>query len=57
MSIDKFAVDEGTDDEQLAKLASQGCPKCGKPPVRQGRVLLCPVHGSEPFEQATKSTK
>lgn len=29
------------------------CPRCGETPLRQGAVLLCPIHGSEPFEKAS----
>lgn len=46
----KYGVNEGVDQEQLEKVAAQGCPECGKKPIRQGNVLLCPDHGSEPFE-------
>lgn len=49
--MDKYAVDESTSD--LEKRAAAGCPVCGKKPERRGNVLLCPVHGSEPFEPAT----
>ena len=47
--MEKYGVDE-TVDERLEKQAAQGCPACGKKPVRHGRVLMCPEHGSEPFE-------
>lgn len=52
--MEKFAVDEEVDQEQLEKQASQGCPVCGKQPERHGNVLMCPVHGSEPFEKKRK---
>jgi len=49
--FEKYAVDEGTGDQkQLEKQASKGCPECGKKPTVHGSVLLCPVHGSKPFE-------
>ncbi len=55
MSMDKFAVDESNDQEQLEKKATQGCPKCGRPDVqRHGTTLICPTCGTEPFEQAPK---
>lgn len=47
--MEKYGVDESA-DERLEKQASEGCPACGKKPVRHGRVLMCPEHGSEPFE-------
>jgi len=46
----KYGVDEAVDQEDLEKQAARGCPRCGAAPTRQGKVLLCPVHGSEPFE-------
>lgn len=49
--MDKFGVDESTDQEKLEKAAAAGCPKCGKIPERHGNVLMCPEHGSEPFEK------
>ncbi len=50
--MDKFAVDEtaGLTSEALEKMANKGCPLCGKTPERHGSVLICPTHGSEPFE-------
>ena len=51
--MDKFAVDEtsGRSQEQLEKMAAQGCPECGEKLTKHGSVLLCPIHGSAPFEQ------
>lgn len=49
--MEKYGVDERVDDqEELEKKASKGCPICGRPAARQGNVLLCPEHGTEPFE-------
>jgi nucleoid DNA-binding protein len=51
--MDKYGVDEGApNQEQLEKRAAQGCPEdgCGKKPTRHGSILICPTHGSEPFE-------
>jgi hypothetical protein len=53
-AMDKFGVDEGVNQEELEKRASEGCPVCGKKPIRQGNVLLCPDHGSEPWENKEK---
>jgi len=49
-SMEKFGVDESVDQETLEKKAANGCPECGRKLERHGRVLMCPVHGSEPFE-------
>lgn len=49
--MDKFGVDEGAQDqEKLEKQAAQGCPECGSKLIKHGSVLLCPNHGSSPFE-------
>lgn len=50
--ITKYGVDEEREDKE--KLASQGCPECGKKPERHGNVLSCPTHGTEPFERTEK---
>jgi RNA polymerase subunit RPABC4/transcription elongation factor Spt4 len=55
MSMDKFGVDEGVDQEKLEKQASDGCPICGRKDLtKHGSLLFCPVHGSEPFETERK---
>jgi hypothetical protein len=51
--MDKYGVDESIDPE-LEKKASQGCPQCGRKLERHGTVLMCPLHGSEPFETPEK---
>ena len=51
---EKYAVDENVDQEQLEKQAASGCPECGKKVERHGNVLMCPTHGSEPFERSKK---
>lgn len=50
--MSKFGVDEGTNAEALEKRAAAGCPVdgCGKTPERHGTTLMCPTHGSEPWE-------
>jgi hypothetical protein len=50
IDMDKYAVDESTDQEALEKRAAKGCPKCGAEPEKHGKVLMCPTHGTEPFE-------
>lgn len=50
--MDKFGVDE----TKAAKTASDGsrkCPECGAELKKHGTVLLCPTHGSKPFEDDT----
>jgi hypothetical protein len=54
-AMDKFGVDEsGTD---LEKKAAEGCPECGQKPTKHGNILMCPTHGSEPFEPKEKSRR
>ena len=50
--MDKYAVSEsaGAGPHDLEKQAANGCPLCGRSVTIHGNVLLCPVHGSEPFE-------
>jgi hypothetical protein len=49
----KFGVDEttGVNQEKLEKAAAEGCPECGEKLTKHGSVLLCPKHGSAPFEK------
>lgn len=49
--MEKYGVDESTDQEKLEKQASEGCPKCGGKIERHGNVLTCRNCGTEPFEQ------
>lgn len=53
LDMEKYGVDETgtTDQESLEKIAAKGCPDCGSQIIKQGSVILCPVHGSQPFEQ------
>ena len=48
--MEKYGVDESINQEQLEKKAAKGCPECGRPLTKHGSVLICPEHGSEPFE-------
>jgi nucleoid DNA-binding protein len=48
--MEKYAVDESVNQEKLEKVASKGCPECGAGLTKHGSVLLCPTHGSAPFE-------
>lgn len=56
-NMEKLGVDEGCDQEALEKLAAQGCPECGRKPERHGNILICPEHGSAPFEVERKSAR
>ena len=51
--MDKYSVDQSVNQEQLEKIAEAGCPVpgCGKQPRKHGNILICPTHGSEPFEE------
>jgi hypothetical protein len=53
-NMDKFGVQEDV-PEDLEKKAAEGCPVCGKKPVVHGNVLMCPDHGSEPWETKEKA--
>lgn len=53
-AMEKLGVDEDVDQENLEKQASDGCPKCGRKPERHGKVLVCPVDGTEPFEKSKR---
>lgn len=49
--MEKYGVNESVDQEDLEKLAACGCPKCGRSVEKNGSVLICPTHGTEPFEK------
>lgn len=53
--MEKYGVDE--DGADLEKAAAEGCPLCGRPAERHGALLICPTHGSEPFEKNRKTKK
>jgi nucleoid DNA-binding protein len=54
-TMEKYAVDtDAGDQEKLEKQAAAGCPECGQKLERQGKVLSCPTHGTEPFEKGTR---
>lgn len=53
--MDKYGVDENVNSESLEKQAAAGCPICGRKDLqRHGNVLMCPEHGTEPFEAERK---
>lgn len=41
----------GVDTKRQTKVAAEGCPECAACPETHGQVVLCPVCGSEPFEE------
>jgi len=53
--MEKYGVDESVDQRAMEKAASEGCPLCGKPVVKHGSVIMCPTHGTEPFERKEPS--
>lgn len=57
IAMEKYGVDESfTTPDSLEKHAanSKECPKCGTTLEQHGRVLKCPVCGTEPFEKGDK---
>jgi hypothetical protein len=57
MSMEKYGVDQGSDDEKLEKAASDGCPECGGKVTRTGNLLSCANCGTAPFEKKTEGSK
>lgn len=55
--MEKFGVNEGVNQEALEKQAAKGCPVCGSAVETHGSVLMCPKHGSEPFEDTHGDSK
>jgi len=49
-TMEKYGVDENIDQENLEKKAAKGCPECGSKLTKHGSILVCPKHGTEPFE-------
>ena len=52
--MDKLGVDESVDQSVMEKAAAEGCPECGAKVTRHGNILVCPKHGTAPFEQEKK---
>jgi hypothetical protein len=52
--MEKYGVDETKAQEQLEKLAAEGCPACGGEVTREGHILLCRNCGTAPFEAKQK---
>lgn len=49
--MEKYGVNESVKQEVMEKAANQGCPECGSTLIKHGSVLVCPKHGTEPFEK------
>lgn len=49
---EKYGVDESGAEQE--KAAAEGCPVCGKKAEVHGNLLMCPTHGSEPWEKKEK---
>jgi hypothetical protein len=48
--MEKFGVDEDLSKEKKASGEVTHCPECGSELAPHGKLVLCPVHGSKPFE-------
>ena len=57
--MEKYGVDETAASElKLGQIALDRCPLCGAVLATHGSIVLCPTHGSKPFENdATEQTK
>lgn len=53
-TMEKYGVDENKNQENLEKIATEGCPQCGGKVERHGQVVLCRACGSQPFEEKSK---
>ena len=51
--MEKYGVDESRDiTRKVGTAKPTTCPECGAQVTRHGSVVLCPTHGSKPFEQS-----
>lgn len=57
--MEKYGVDETPRvNTKLGETDLDRCPHCGAVLREHGSIVLCPIHGSEPFEHAaTEQTK
>lgn len=55
--MEKYGVDESLDGVKIAETTLDVCPVCGARLKKHGQVVLCPIHGSKPFEHASNKTK
>lgn len=54
--MEKYGVETHLPGEKQASAQDtpKKCPLCGSLLVKHGQVVLCPKHGSEPFEHDDK---
>jgi ribosomal protein L32 len=55
--MEKYGVQT---NEKLTKVASEAgqtlCPKCGESTLPNQKTPICPVHGTQPFEEQYESS-
>ena len=49
--MDKLGVDESLLSDDKTATNTDACPWCGAKLERHGNLLVCPTHGTEPFEE------
>ena len=54
--MEKLGVDQEPAEGQKKASDQETCPKCGKVLTKIGKLRLCPMHGSEPFERPHEQT-
>jgi uncharacterized Zn finger protein (UPF0148 family) len=55
--MQKYGVDETPSlNRKYGETDLDVCPLCGARLQKHGHVVLCPTHGSEPFEHDDKQT-
>ena len=47
----------GSPRNLMQKIASSGCPLCGRQVDLQGSLPRCPVHGTAPFERGASMAR
>jgi uncharacterized Zn finger protein (UPF0148 family) len=55
--MEKYGVDESLGDKKTAEMSLDVCPVCGARLHKHGQVVLCPIHGSKPFEYDSNKEK
>lgn len=53
----KYGVHESLGGQKTAEIELDVCPQCGARLQKHGPVVLCPIHGSKPFENASDKKK
>ena len=49
--MDKLGVDESLLQDDKTAADANTCPWCGAALEKHGNVLVCPTHGTAPFEE------